>query len=98
MFPSDQRPLADRHDILAYQTEPLDERLEVTGNPIVELYAASSAADTDWFVKLVDVSPDGLAWDVSTGVLRARYRNGLDKPELIEPGRVYKFTVPMWSL
>jgi len=95
MEPADQRSLAERQDILVYQTEPLNERLEVTGFPVIELYAESSAPDTDWFVKLIDVSPDGLALDVSTGVLRARYRNGLDKPGLIEPGKVYKYTIRM---
>jgi len=59
--PAGQRPLANRQDILVYQTEPLTERVEVTGNPVVELYAASSAPDTDWFVRLIDVAPDGLA-------------------------------------
>ena len=91
--PTDQRPLADRKDILVYQTEPLSERIEVTGNPVVELYAASSAPDTDFFVRLIDVAPDGLARDVSLGIVRARYRNGLDRPELIEPGRIYKYTI-----
>ncbi|MBC8870950.1 MAG: CocE/NonD family hydrolase [Planctomycetes bacterium] len=94
-IPTDQRPLADRQDILVYQTEPLDERMEVTGNPVVELCAASSAPDTDWFVRLIDVAPDGLARDVSQGMVRARYRNGLDKPELIELGKVVKYTIRM---
>ena len=95
MLPADQRPLAGRQDILVYQTGPLNERLEVTGFPVIELYAESSAPDTDWFVKLIDVSPDGLALDVSTGVLRARYRNGLGKPELIKAGEVIKYTIRM---
>jgi ankyrin repeat protein len=59
------------------------------------LYAASSASDTDWVVRLIDVYPDGLAVDVSHGFLRARYRNGLDKPELIESGNVIKYTLRM---
>ena len=92
---SDQRPLADRQDILVYQSEPLSERIEVTGNPVVELYAASSAPDTDWFVRLIDVAPDGLARDVSMGLVRARYREGLDKPKLLTPGEVVKYTIRM---
>jgi len=92
---ADQRPLAGRRDILAYQSEPLEERIEVTGNPVVELYAASSTPDTDWFVRLVDVAPDGLSRDVSLGLVRARYRNGLDKPELIAPGEAIKYTIRM---
>jgi len=94
-IPTDQRPLADRQDILVYQTKPLDHRLEVTGNPVVELCAASSAPATAWFVRLIDVAPDGLARDVSQGMVRARYRNALDEPELIEPGKVVKYTIRM---
>ena len=93
--PMDQRSLANRKDILVYQTEALAERVEVTGNPIVELYASSLAPDTDWFVRLIDVAPDGLARDVSSGLVRARYRNGFDKPELIRPGAVIKYTIRM---
>jgi putative CocE/NonD family hydrolase len=92
---SDQRPLADRQDILVYQSEPLVERFEVTGNPLVELYARSSAPDTDFFVRLIDVSPDGLARDVSLGMVRARYRQGLDKPALLEPEAVVKYRIEM---
>lgn len=92
---SDQRPLADRQDILVFQSEPLTERIEVTGNPVVELYAASSAPDTDWFVRLIDVAPDGVARDVSMGLVRARYREGLDKPKLLEPGEVVRYTIRM---
>ena len=94
-IPVDQRPLSDRQDILVYQTEPLNERIEVTGNPTCELFAASSAPDTDFFARLIDVAPDGLARDVSTGLVRARYRNGLDQPQLIEPGEVIKYTIRM---
>lgn len=94
-IPTDQRPLAQRQDILVYQTEPLTERIEVTGNPTVELYAASSAPDTDFVVRLIDVHPDGLARDVSMGVVRARYRQGLDQPSLIKPESVVKYTIRM---
>ena len=93
--PTDQRPLAKRKDILVYQSDPLKERFEVTGNPSVELYASSSAPDTDFFVRLIDVAPDGMARDVSLGMVRARYREGLDRPKLIEPGQVVKYTIRM---
>jgi putative CocE/NonD family hydrolase len=95
LIPADQRPLAHRKDILVYQTQPLTERLEVTGNPVVELYASSTAPDTDWFVQLIDVYPDGLAFNVAHGIIRARYRNGLDKPELIRLGEIVKYTINM---
>lgn len=92
---ADQRPLAGRQDILVYQSEPLSERLEVTGNPVVELHAASSARDTDWIVRLIDVAPDGLARDISMGLVRARYRDGLDRPRLLTPGEVVRYTIRM---
>lgn len=92
---ADQRRLADRRDILVYQSEPLQERLEVTGNPIVELYAATSAPDTDWFVRLIAVEPDGLARDVCMGMVRARYRSGLEKPALLPPGEIVRYTIRM---
>ncbi len=94
-IPTDQRPLQDRRDILVYQTEPLAERIEVTGHPQVELYASSSAADTDFFVRLIDVAPDGLARDVSLGMVRARYRNGLDRPQEIERDSVVRYSIRM---
>jgi hypothetical protein len=90
---TDQRPLSNRVDILVYQTEPLPERIEATGLPEVELYAASSAPDTDWVARLIDVAPDGLARDVCMGVVRARYRDGVGKPHLIQPGKVVKYTI-----
>jgi len=95
VIPTDQRPLAERQDILVYQTEPLTERVEVTGNPRVILHAASTAPDTDFFARLIDVAPDGMARDVALGMVRTRYRNGLDKPELIEPGEVVEYTIEL---
>ena len=94
-IPTDQRPLAKRKDILVYQSEKLKQRIEVTGNPVVELYAASSAPDTDFFIRLIDVAPDEVARDVSLGMVRAKYRNGLDKPSLIKPGEVVKYEIRM---
>ncbi|HOX59552.1 MAG TPA: CocE/NonD family hydrolase [Candidatus Paceibacterota bacterium] len=92
---SDQRRLSNRVDILVYQTEPLAERVEVTGLPEVELYAVSSAPDTDWVVRLIDVAPDGMARDACMGLVRARYRNGVAKPKLIKPGEVVKYRIHM---
>jgi putative CocE/NonD family hydrolase len=94
-IPVDWRQVAERQDILVYQTAPLAERVEVTGNPVVELHASTSAPDTDWFVRLIDVSPDGFARDVSQGQMRARYRDGLDRPELLEDGEVIRYTIRM---
>lgn len=95
VIPTDQRPLADRHDILVYQSEPLTERFEVTGNPRVELFASSSAPDTDFFVRLIDVGPDGMSRDISLGIVRTRYREGLDKPSLIKPDVIIRYTIEM---
>ena len=92
---TDQRRLSNRVDILVYQTDPLTERVEVTGRPQVELYATSSAPDTDWVVRLIDVAPDGLARDACMGLVRARYRNGVQKAKLIRPGEVLKYTILM---
>ena len=92
---SDQRPLSNRQDILVYQSAPLQKPIEVTGNPIVELRAATSAPDTDFFVRLIDVHPDGMARDVSLGMVRARYRQGLEKPQLLTPGQKYTYTIRM---
>ena len=86
-------PIADRQDMLAYQSEPLDERWEVTGNPEVVLHASSDAPDTDWFVRLIDVAPDGFARFVCQGVVRARYREGFDKPKLLEPDEIVKYAI-----
>lgn len=92
---TDQRPLADRSDILVYQSEPLVQRFEVTGHPEVELYASTTAPDTDFFARLIDVAPDGMSRDVSLGVVRARFRDGIDAPSLIEPGKVVRYIIKL---
>lgn len=92
-LPADQRPLADRDDILVYQTEPLAEALEVTGYPEVVLYVAASTPDTDFFARLIDVAPDGPARDVAMGMVRARYRKGLQRPEFLTPGAVTEIRI-----
>jgi len=94
-WPADQGQFANRQDVLVYQTEPLTERVEVTGNPVVELHAASSAPDTDWVVRLIDVYPDGVALYVSQGIIRARYRKGFEKPSLTNPGEVVTYAIRM---
>ena len=83
----DQRPVEKRKDVLVYTTAPLKQDLEVTGPIRVVLYASTSAADTDFTAKLVDVFPNGEARNLTDGILRIRYRHGLDKPELAQPGR-----------
>lgn len=93
--PRDQAPLNGRQDILVYQTPPLEAELEVIGPVRLTLWAASSAPDTDFTAKLIDVHPNGLAINLCYGIIRARYRNGYDAPTLIEPGRPYEYTINM---
>jgi putative CocE/NonD family hydrolase len=94
-LPADQAPLAKRTDILVYQTAPLSAALEVTGYPEVILHAASSAPDTDFFARLIDVAPDGTNRDIASGMTRARYRDGLDKPRLLKPGEVVEYRIKL---
>jgi len=94
--PYDQAAIEERADVLVYSTPPLEEPVEVTGPITVTLYAASSAPDTDFTAKLVDVHPDGTATNLNNAIIRARYRNSLETTELIEPGRVYAYTIEVW--
>lgn len=93
--PMDQRKIENRKDVLVYSTPPLTQDVEVTGPVTVHLFASSSARDTDWTAKLVDVSPDGSAINLTDSILRARYRNSFVHPELLQPGRIYEFTIPI---
>ncbi len=95
--PRDQRVVEARDDVLAYSTPPLSQDVEVTGPVSVELYAKSSAVDTDFTAKLVDVGPDGFAQNVTEGIVRARYRDSQEQPALMNPDQVYKFTVDLWA-
>lgn len=92
---ADRRQLDYRSDILHFRTQPLKADMEIVGKPQVILYASSSALDTDFFVRLIDDDPDGPAMEVCYGFVRARYRNGLDQEELLEPGEIYKYTVDL---
>lgn len=85
----DQRGVEARNDVLVYSSEPLTEPLEVSGFVDAVLHVSSSAPDTDFAVKLVDVAPDGTAWIIGDTILRARYRDGFDKPEMMRTGTVY---------
>ena len=91
--PMDQRAVELRPDVLVFTSSPLTEDLEVTGPVRVELYAATSAPDTDFTAKLVDVFPSGEARILTDGILRMRYRTSLEKAELAKPGEIYKLTI-----
>lgn len=95
-------PLESRPDVLLFATEPLDEPLEVTGPIAATLYLSSDAPDTDLFVMLQDYYPPSVAWpdgyrlNVADGIMRVRYRDGMDRPQPMEPGRVYRVVVPLY--
>jgi uncharacterized protein len=95
--PRDQRAVEARDDVLVYSTPALTQDLEVTGPVRAEFFAKSSAVDTDFTAKLVDVWPDGFAQNLTAGIVRARYRNSQEKSELMDPGQVYKFTLDLWA-
>jgi hypothetical protein len=90
----DQRKIEERPDVLVYSTQPLKEGVEVSGPIEVTLYVSSDVKDTDFTVKLIDVYPDGRAYNLDETIQRMRYRNGYDKPEVwMEAGKVYKVTL-----
>lgn len=93
--PYDQRPVERRDDVLVYSSEVLSAPLAIAGPVKMKLWAATDGPDTDWMVKLVDVYPNGFAMNVAEGILRARYRRGFDKPELLKPNDAYEFEVDM---
>src|SRR5450631_610796 len=95
--PRDQRTLEERNDVLVYSTPPLDHDLEVTGPVRLELFVSSSAVDTDFTAKLVDVYPDGSAFNLTEGILRAKYRNSQETAEPLTPGKVYSLTIDLWA-
>jgi putative CocE/NonD family hydrolase len=99
----DTRQSAARDDVLVYQTPPLAADLELVGPIEATLFAATSARDTDWMMRLVDVHPDGYAALLADGVLRARCRDperagryNPDRLSVIEPDRVYEYTLNFW--
>ena len=95
-------PLASRHDVLVFETPPLADDVEVTGPIIVKLWASSSAVDTDFTAKLIDVHPpnvdypQGFDMNLTDGVIRARFRNSFEKSELMTPGDIYQFTIELY--
>jgi uncharacterized protein len=95
--PRDQRMVEARDDVLVYSTLAFAEDTEVTGPVRLELFAKSSAVDTDFTAKLVDVAPDGHAQNLTEGIVRARYRESQEKPTLINPGQIYKFSIDLWA-
>jgi putative CocE/NonD family hydrolase len=102
LFAHEQLPLSERRDVLVFQTEPLAEDLEVTGPVVVNLVVSSSAVDTDFTAKLIDVYPANpdypLGFDLNLGdsIARMRYRDSPAKAELMKPGEVYRVAIPLY--
>lgn len=94
---ADQRPAESRPDVLVYTSEPLARDLEITGPIKVQLFAASSAPDTDFTAKLVLVRPDGYAQNLQDGIIRARYRTSARQPSFITSGQVYEYSIDLWA-
>ena len=95
--PVDQRSLEQRQDVLVYTSDFLKESITVAGPVRVKLYAATDGTDTDWMIKLLDVQPDGYAMPVAEGILRARFREGLDKIKLLTANQVYEYDIELTS-
>lgn len=93
----DQSEMELREDILVYTTEPLKDGIEISGTIRITLYVSSDAKDTDFTVKLIDVYPDGRAYNLDETIQRARYREGYDKKVLMEKGKIYKLEVSPMS-
>ncbi len=96
--PDDYTAIERRDDVLVYTSEVLTEAMEVTGPITAEIYAETDAADTDFMAKLIDVWPTGFAQRLSDGMVRARFRLGMDRADLIEPNQIYKYEVDCWYL
>jgi putative CocE/NonD family hydrolase len=95
--PRNQQSLEERDDVLLYSTAPLDDDLEVTGPVRFDFFASSSAVDTDFTAKLVDVYPDGRVFNLTEGILRAKYRDSQAKATPLVPGQVYPLSIDLWA-
>jgi uncharacterized protein len=87
---------AERKDLLTYTTAPLSKDTEITGPMTATLWAVTDAKDTDWNVMILHLYPDGRVERIQDGIMRARFRDGFDKPSLVEPGQAYKYDIDLW--
>ncbi|HUT52610.1 MAG TPA: CocE/NonD family hydrolase [bacterium] len=92
----DQKDVEKRDDVLIFTSAPMTQDYEATGPVTAVIYAASSAVDTDFTVKLCDVFPDGMSLNLTEGIIRARYRDSITEPSLLEPGMVYEYRIKLW--
>ncbi len=95
--PIDQRKNTERPDVLSFVSEPLSQPTEVTGRVKAKLFVSSDAVDTDFFVKLCDVYPDGKVMNICEGQLRTRFRNGFLDEDMMVPGTIYPLEIDLWS-
>jgi uncharacterized protein len=95
--PINQIPIESREDLLVFTSEPLTDPTEVTGRVRAKLWIESDAPDTDFFVRLCDVYPDGRSFNLCEGMTRARFRNGLDQEHLLSLGEIYTLDIDCWS-
>jgi putative CocE/NonD family hydrolase len=93
--PLDQRRVEERPDVLVYTSAPLEGPLETTGPLRFRLFAATTASDTDFVAKLMDVDPSGASRILAEGILRARFREGFDQARLVEPGAVRDYDIDL---
>ncbi|MGE8079629.1 CocE/NonD family hydrolase [Peribacillus loiseleuriae] len=96
MGPLDQREIEKRDDVLVYTSEPLEQALEVTGPIKVKLWAKTDAQDTDFAAKLIDVMPDGRAYNLTDGIVRAAYRTGRKQEEAINE-KIVQYEIDLWA-
>lgn len=95
--PRDRREVEKRADVLVFDSEVLEHDTEVTGPISATLFGSSDAPDTDFTAALIDVHPDGRAIILCEGICRARFRHGMDRPEMMSPGTIYEFKIDLWD-
>ena len=95
--PRDRSSVQKRQDVLVYTTPPLKQDMEVTGPIQLKLYASTSTVDTDFTATLTDVYPDGKAVHLCEGIRGVRFRESLEHPTTVEPGKVYEYTISLWE-
>ena len=98
LLDKEKKKIWKRDDILVYKSEPFTEPMIIAGGITGVLHASSSAKDTDWFMNLSVINKDGKAMDIASGRLRARFRESMRKPKMMEPGQVYEFELDMWQI
>ena len=95
--PMDQRKVESREDVLVFTTDPLTAPLEVTGRIRAKIWISTDVPDTDFIARLCDVYPDGRSFNLCEGAIRTRFRNGVNKEELMKPGKIYPLEIDLWS-